>query len=273
LAAKRGPKYKTDPNLFETLDEKKAWFLGFFCADGCVVSDRLITFSQSGDQGREMMEWILHNIFDVRNYPLVGRETGKQRSYAVTLTAPSIIKILKRYGITEKKSLTLAFDFSQLDSFELRRAFIRGYIEGDGCIAIVPGKSKLFRYLALDIVGTTQVMKNIQKILKEDFGIEPSIHPLKSIFNIRIQNRNTPELIRRIYEENTQEIYKGRKYKIYSNYVEENPIQHKQQIRDSHLYKIQQGMIDYPEITLNALAKKIDIGFSILYRYRERGLI
>ncbi len=60
---KAGIKFPLPEEMFQTLTEEQAWFLGFFCADGCITSERTFQFGQSGEAGKAMMDWIQKVVF------------------------------------------------------------------------------------------------------------------------------------------------------------------------------------------------------------------
>lgn len=145
---------KFDEKVFDVIDtEEKAYWLGFLYADGCVESNRnTIELSLKSSDIRHLEKFRdflgfdkSKHIFqdDVRCRIMFGNKHTKQSLIAL--------------GCTPKKSLTICFPSLQQVPKELRRHFIRGYIDGDGSVMINTKKTAG----RLNILGTKNMLEGI----------------------------------------------------------------------------------------------------------------
>lgn len=122
--------YELDHAFFDVIDtEDKAYILGFFMADGCVVHHgprrRLQFHLQLGDASHlEKMAMAMKMMNPVRC----------RRDYAeLCWNSPQQVDALAHFGIIPRKSLSgLRYPHSLRTS--LHRHFIRGLVDGDGSV-------------------------------------------------------------------------------------------------------------------------------------------
>ena len=144
-------KYKLNENFFDIIDtEEKAYWLGFIMADGCINGKSLqITLN---NQDRRHLIKFLENIES--NYKIY--DYGDY-SY-LSIRSQKIVQTLSRYGIVPRK--TFKTYFPKQITKNLQRHFIRGILDGDGCIHV--GKQGQKR---IHFSGTRVLMQQIQEIL------------------------------------------------------------------------------------------------------------
>lgn len=167
---------KFDNTVFDTIDsEEKAYWLGFLYADGYVSSDKNIisvtlkvTDCEHLEKLRRFFKATLHKVtYGVTT--LNGRHYGK---CSLQVCDKHLKGQLVNLGCPPKKSLILKFpDISVFTESSLVYPFIRGYIDGDGCLTF----SKNGR-LELSILGTENFLSGIQKVFPNRFK---SIHHIK----------------------------------------------------------------------------------------------
>ena len=110
-------------------------------------------------------------------------------------------------GCIPKKSLVLKFpNLNIFEQFDLVYPFIRGYIDGDGCLTF----SKAGR-LELSILGTKEFLEGIRLIFPNKFA---SIHKIKrlktNVYKISNCGNNADEVSYKLY--NNATIYLDRKF-------------------------------------------------------------
>ncbi len=125
-------------NYFEKINtEDKVYFLGFICADGCILNNN--------KTHRYQISLKLHvKDTDILNtfIKCIDGETKiwkhKQREMVeVKFSGKKIINDLSNLGILPNKTFNLKYPEIPLN---LERHFLRGYFDGDGCIELVPIK-------------------------------------------------------------------------------------------------------------------------------------
>lgn len=126
--------YKTKPlrkneDFFSRIDtEEKAYWLGFFAADGCVYEKRsTISFHLSLRDKEHLQKFA--DLFWGKIKPISERPMIKFCLGSIRLCTDLI-----SLGIVPRKSKILSSDVISNLSNDLQRHFIRGYFDGDGCL-------------------------------------------------------------------------------------------------------------------------------------------
>lgn len=161
---------KFDIHIFDSIDTgEKAYWLGFLYADGYVSSTQ--TFLQLALATKDKNHIIKFKKFlkDTRNDSVVidkiVKFDGKEYMSA-------LYRVFNRYfhdklialGCVPRKSLILKFpDKSIFSKEEFIYDFIRGYLDGDGCITYHHNE----RNLMITILGTTEFLNGIRIYLPE----------------------------------------------------------------------------------------------------------
>jgi hypothetical protein len=137
-------KYGEADNYFDNIDtEEKAYYLGYIVADGCIFERKsngekaLSIFLQVTDG------YIIERLGSIlRRNVLVRPPKGKDKEQrGLRVTSAHIYDTLRSYGITERKS----YDNHEATVFnhippDLMSHFLRGLIDGDGCIIAIRGR-------------------------------------------------------------------------------------------------------------------------------------
>lgn len=158
-------------NFFEEIDSfEKAYWLGFLFADGYnnEKDGRVIISLQKKDM--KFLEK-LRAVF-YKNRPLYFIE--QNRAYSLTINSRKVSYDLGRLGCIQNKSLKLSFP--QNLSSELLSHFIRGYLDGDGCISFMDKKHKTPQ---VQICSSNLFCKQLQYIILEKIGIRFNIFTQK----------------------------------------------------------------------------------------------
>lgn len=171
--------HSQNTKFFNVIDsEVKAYWLGFIYADGC-ISERVkngkvssmkleITLNE-GDKSH--LEKFLHDInststVETKLVKLNGKEIT---TYRVSISSTEMCRDLISNGCSPRKSLTLAFPTHLPHS--LVKHFIRGYLDGDGCISTRK---------RISIVGTEQFLNSLQNYFIDNLNVSSvSIRPEK----------------------------------------------------------------------------------------------
>lgn len=156
-----------DESFFETIDsEEKAYWLGFFAADGSVRDRYAIRVELKEDDidHVERFAQVINSRSTVKRYE---RENGYKGCY-IDFRSKRMAESLERLGVnahTKSKDLVMP-DIAD----DLKRHMWRGMIDGDGCISISERYGK--QRVTLQITGTQTVCEQfrdyVAEVLDED---------------------------------------------------------------------------------------------------------
>lgn len=198
-------------HYFDEIDtEEKAYWLGFLFADGSVTR-----YKNSYD-----IELSL-KIEDKGHVEKFAKALGKEyvnnnstyRSRCI-VGSKHMFNILCSYGCTPRKSLTLKFpDTSIFKDESLIRHFIRGYVDGDGCLSFA---NKEHTKANVSILGTEDFLNGIQKIYKssKNYSLNNKNNEITKVLGF--YGKQGYEFAKFLYEDST--VYLDRKYEKYKQY-------------------------------------------------------
>lgn len=204
-----------DINYFKDIDSpKKAYWLGFICADG--------TINKNGSKlgimvkDKEICEKIKKDIksgHKISHVSSLDKRTNKEYSeYCIQITNAIFVSHIVNLGITNDKSNTLLFPNIKEEFYPY---FIAGLFDGDGCIC-----TKHTGYSCCSLISTKEVLDFIQEILLDKFGIQPQnllrvSDKCKNVFKISWQNKKDCLLMLNYIYKGNKEMYLQRKYDKY----------------------------------------------------------
>lgn len=143
-------KYEVNGGYFLDETPESAYYAGFLAADGCVTFPRKqISWSVARKDEGVLLEFLKDSqaTYPVRRYDSKGYPQSN-----VTITAPELVGSLEdMYNITPRKSLTL--QPPRISNDTNRMAFLKGFVDGDGCIGVSEGTK-----LRISVVGGSQDM-------------------------------------------------------------------------------------------------------------------
>lgn len=166
---------KFDNTVFDIIDsEEKAYWLGFLYADGYVSSDKnIVSITLKAADADHLSKF--KDFLNAEASVTCGviRSKGKQHEKcSFQVCDKHFKKRLTELGCPPRKSLILRFpDLAIFASQSLIYHFIRGYVDGDGCLTF----SKSGR-LELSILGTEHFLSGIKSVFPGRFK---SIHHIK----------------------------------------------------------------------------------------------
>ncbi len=174
-------KHFFNENYFSEIDDaNKAYWLGFLYADGNVYVNK---GKNGGSKGATVEltlkrddEYHLYNFArDIKglNIPIEQRviklNGNEYLASRIALNSITMANNLIQLGCIPNKSLKL--EFPQNIKKEYLNHFIRGYIDGDGCIAFYVYKDN--SYFNVTLLGTVEFLDGVKNILNE-FDIKTS---------------------------------------------------------------------------------------------------
>lgn len=168
LQSKTSRKYTIDENYFKHIDTQfKAYYLGLVFADGSLSRNCIdITLNEKDKQILEDISKIIYGtiVLSDRKEKIFKRE-GKiyiaKAQKRFLITSKTIVEHLKKYGLTENKTFTIRMP--QLNE-ELIRHFIRGYLDGDGCIFVDKNNSNHYVSITSNNLFCNDIKNVINKL-------------------------------------------------------------------------------------------------------------
>lgn len=133
--------------FYDVLDsEEKAYWLGFFSADGTVIGN-VITLSLHEQDANHLEKYRSHLLIGNPSHHYVNR---RGTPYArVSFSSPHMVRALHALGVKPRKSWDLR---PAPIRPELSRHYWRGLIDGDGCVGTPLNRG--IRYFTLGYCGT-----------------------------------------------------------------------------------------------------------------------
>lgn len=196
--------HKFNKEFFKVIDcEEKAYILGFIYADG-YNSDRQVVLTQL-NQDKDILDKIKialeadNEVATYYNYN--GKESNK-----LAFSSVDFCDDLSKLNCVKNKSLTLSFPDDTIVPDDLKRHFIRGYFDGDGCIwngkrkkMIVKDKTRSSGYrerivhnVKFTFTGCVSFIEPLQEYLVNKLGLNKTKLNYSKAKN---KNNNTSECI------------------------------------------------------------------------------
>lgn len=169
-------KARIDYNPFLNLnsDEVQYW-LGYIAADGCIKDNGTISIvSTDKDLIEDFSHFINRNIKIGVTIPKIGKP-----QYTYMFNNKEVANYLADIGLTPRKSMTLKMNIP------LSFPFIRGLIDGDGCIHVRSVSSVVVSIISGSLVFMEQV-----KLFLEENGVTCKIRSSNNLFNLVISSKN-----------------------------------------------------------------------------------
>lgn len=198
---------KLDEKVFDIINtEEKAYWLGFLYADGYVsynTYDIELTLQLSDKHHLEKFKTFLKWENNVK--------TDFYRCRIIFKNKYLHGKLCK-LGCFPRKSLILEFPTKNQVPDYLLHHFIRGYIDGDGCIYIYKSRYKKYTSPALNILGTENFLNSLKNVMNwRDIKIYKKKNQEARTLNYC--GKYVVEMLDTLYKNST--IYLGRKYEKY----------------------------------------------------------
>lgn len=198
-------------HYFDEIDtEEKAYWLGFLFADGAITQHNKsysIELSLKLDDKEHVKKFstalgknCINNCSTYRSRCIIGSK--------------HMFNILESYGCTQRKSLTLKFpNLNIFKNENLIRHFIRGYVEGDGCLSFC---DKNHTQAIISILGTKNFLNGIQQCYKSKYKLSTNSKTQEITKILSYSGSTAYKFAKWLYDGAT--IYLDRKYLRYKEY-------------------------------------------------------
>lgn len=158
-------KYHFNEHFFDQIDSQdKAYILGLLWADGHNRVDKGGVILELQEDDRELLEQIntiTENERPLRKVALNDKNPSWKNQYNLLWQSKYFSDVLNKYGMCQRKSLVL--EFPKWLNKELYSHFIRGYMDGDGCVCYMQDKHKI----QVSMVGTKSFLEVVKNICGE----------------------------------------------------------------------------------------------------------
>lgn len=213
----RTPTYKINENFFESIDtQERAYVLGLWYADGYnALNKRIVLTLQASD--KEILEKVSKAMestipVHIRTYKHEWYPKGKTSAY-LEIARKKMSLDLAALGCGQKK--TDRIRFPSFIPVQYQRHFIRGFMDGDGCIyKRVSGRYTNF---TVTFIGNPDFIEDLRRVIGARFGrtycVSKQYGKIKTLHIVG--NKQSREFLDWIYQDAS--IYLERKHYLYED--------------------------------------------------------
>lgn len=208
---------KFDNTVFDKINtEEKAYWLGFLYADGYVSPTvNTVELTLKGED-IEHLEKYKKFVKGIRNINIsnvkLNEKTFSRCRFATT--DKHFKERLIELGCIPNKTLTLKFPNKEIfENENLLYDFIRGYIDGDGCLTYTSTGR-----LAIQIIGTKEFLSGIQELFPQFKKYAKDKRRTSNTYSLNCSCNSAEEVANKLYKNAT--IYLQRKYDRYCRAIQ-----------------------------------------------------
>ena len=206
--------YSKTENIFEKIDtEEKAYWLGMLYADGYVANNRnTIALSLKEEDYNHIVKF--RKFLNLTNKPIRKKIKHKDNKnyigYEFSINNEKVKNDLCNLGCMPNKTFKIKFPSDEIVPPDLKQHFIRGYLDGDGCITHNSSGN-----VSVEILGTYDFLDGYQKWIGLHYN---KVHDFKTteIKHSMYAGKYAKIILNKLYE--NASIYLDRKYKLYLYY-------------------------------------------------------
>lgn len=212
-------KYSLNEHYFDVIDdEHKAYWLGWLYSDGSLTSGKNAyeISLKLAEVDKEILDKIKIDLNSGRPlYKIIRKnDPTRQDAYDFRISSKHMFETLVKLGCPPAKSLILQFPTENQVPKHLLRHWLRGVVDGDGCVGCeIRKRQNNYPSGCLSIVTTFDMSKGIQNYIKNELFINSSIVMTKNgiTCNFKIAgNKQYLSVIDWLYKDAT--IYLERKF-------------------------------------------------------------
>ena len=207
-------KYFVNEDFFNNLeDERVLYFLGLLWTDGCINDKYNLVSLSLQEKDKNILEYFRNIIQPGKPLYYKKEPHSEQNGNLMIINSKKFVNYLTSIGCGPRKTLYL--DWPKIDIREdLIHHFIRGLIDGDGCVYININNPKR---CSISLVGCPILLKKVSELLSKTLDIHCGTSKCSQsdkVVNIRVDGRNQcKKLGEYLYKDAT--IYLKRKYDKY----------------------------------------------------------
>jgi intein/homing endonuclease len=201
-----GIKHKVNENFFKEWSSDMSYLLGYLYADGSMIESKEIRakYLCIGSIDRYLVENSKKLLSSEHNLKIVERGGNRKRWYSLKIGSHKIYNDLEKLGVYQNKSNTISFPGTIPNKFI--NDFIRGYLDGDGCIHLEKGIGQRNQPLikALKIIftsGSKEFLSGMALVLNNKVGLKQTkVYDSRRSFQLRYGTHDSLELFKYMYK-------------------------------------------------------------------------
>lgn len=210
-------KYVVNERFFEHIDTlEKCWALGWFYTDGynrISPPDARITLNEVDEDVLIKLKNLIGSTRPLLYEP-------RHHRISLIVSRRQFSEDLARQGCVQAKSLIIQYPHAILDTRAKTCAFLRGVLEGDGCIHVSRIASRRGPHVVVSIAcSSPEFVSALSDVFLIYWGLKGSIVKNKSrpVVGIKFDGARTKtkEMLDEIYNLKTLNLYLERKYQKY----------------------------------------------------------
>ena len=212
-----GIKYKINLNFFKSWSPNMAYVLGFIAADGSLedtpyLRGKYISICSSDIEILKKIKVALdseHTMVTIKpkEFVLRGKTYISKEKYMLRIGSHEIYNDLFGLGITPRKSNTITFP--KIPS-EFMAHFLRGYLDGDGCINIYNKKQRLSVTFTS---GSENFLWRLSEVISSTLEIKRhNVFNNHWAFQVKYSTKEAVPLLKYCYSDTGDGLYLERKY-------------------------------------------------------------
>lgn len=219
-----GIKYSVNENFFYKWSNDMAYVLGFFYADGNMedanyLRGKYIRFNSTDSDLLNKIKMALgskHKIYKKLKFK------NNKAKYLLRIGSHKLYKSLEKIGLYPNKSLTIKLPKIPKKHFF---DFLRGYLDGDGCIYLEMAKGKkqsliIKKLTTIFTSGSKLFLEELKEKLNNYCKINKSlVYDSRRSYQLRYGTADSLKILGLIYKNKNAKLFLKRKYQIYQKYL------------------------------------------------------
>lgn len=215
-----GVKYKVNENFFKTWSRNSSYVLGVLFADGNLENAAYLRgrYVRLTSTDRSLIEQAKDSLNSQHKIVIMPPSGNKKEKYLLRIGSHKIYNDLEALGLHPRKSLNM--ELPRIP-YRFLSDFVRGYFDGDGCIAIEKTKNRPHNRLrAIFTSGSKNFLVSLSKILKQRcIGKTGKIYDSHRSYQLIYSSVDAAKLLEFMYSKVRERklLYLDRKYDKYQN--------------------------------------------------------
>lgn len=219
-----GIKYDVNSKFFSKWGFEMAYILGFFYADGSMENSeylrgKYVRFTSTDKEILEKIRDVMgskHNFYKILNDGFFKR---KDR-YLLRIGDKTLYNDLEKIGLCPCKSLVVRLPYIPI---KYVGDFLRGYFDGDGCVFLElhkkEEKTTIKKLSVIFTCGSRKFLVQLEELLCYTCQItKKSVYNSHRSYQLRYNTRDTIKLFCLMYKNVQNNLFLGRKFKIFEGY-------------------------------------------------------
>lgn len=217
-----GVKYKVNENFFKVWSRSSSYVLGLLFADGSLEDAACIRgkYVRLSSTDRSLIEQVKSSLNSQHKVVTIPPSGNKKEKYLLRIGSHKIYNDLECLGLHPCKSLDMALPHIP---YRFLSDFVRGYFDGDGCIAFEKMKNKPHdRLKVIFTSGSKDFLCSLSHLLKiRCLGESGSVYNSHRSYQLLYRSINALKVLEFIYGkvERNNLLCLDRKYNKYINLV------------------------------------------------------